>query len=193
MSVALIVGSAQCLAADLAAFEAECGQWNGPVIACNDQIALWPGPIAHGVTQHPERMNGWREKRTKSGFPDAYEAWTIAHEAARGARIDRVLYSPWQNGTCKTTSAVVAVQVALKCYGKAVLVGCPLDAQPRVEGGTGQQWTAADADGFREVWVRYIDQMIGKVRSMSGWTEQAFGRPTREWLEQAWSPVTEAQ
>lgn len=185
MSVALVVGSAQCLAADFAEFEGEFGPWNGPVIACNDQIALWEGPITHGVTQHPERMNRWRERRTENGFPGVYLAWTIAHEGAPGAKIDRVLYSPWQDGRTNGSSAIIAVQVALKCYGKAVLVGCPMEPQPRVEGGTGQEWTERDAESFRNVWVQHMDQMAGKVKSMSGWTEQAFGRPTREWLEQA--------
>jgi hypothetical protein len=64
-------------------------------------------------------------------------------------------------------------------YKKIILCGCPMQ---------GSNLTApkkAQYNCFQEGWLLFAKKMFeDKVRSMSGWTKDFLGYPTKEWLNE---------
>jgi hypothetical protein len=61
-------------------------------------------------------------------------------------------------------------------YNKVVLIGCPMD--------TGSiENKAKSYSVFRKGWLYFKSDLVGKVKSMSGWTKELLGEPTKGWVE----------
>lgn len=178
---ALVLGSASCCMDDLAALEELTGPWPGIVVACNDMIALYPRHLDHAATLHPERLNAWRFRRQESGYSSDYLTWIPLHAGEPGVRTDRSLEA-MQDGLSQGGSGLFALQVALKVCDRAVLCGIPVEAMGHIPDATSDPFLKEDALRFRSVWEKYMVMLAGRVKSMSGWTEATFGRPSKEWL-----------
>ena len=61
-------------------------------------------------------------------------------------------------------------------YDKVVLIGCPMDTGNILN--KNQSYSI-----FRKGWLHFKDSLKGKVKSMSGWTKELLGEPTKEWVE----------
>ena len=73
------------------------------------------------------------------------------------------------------SSALLGVLGAMKeGYEKMVLCGCPL---------TGKNTKEQPYSVFRTGWLFHEKAVLGKVKSMSGWTKEILGSPDKEWLE----------
>lgn len=152
------------------------------IFAIKDMIEHWPGRIDYAISLHPERLKDQALKRAANGYPFGYQTWS--HQKMRGGNprgaplpdVDKVM-EDWAG-----SSGLFAVQVALQQgFKKIVLAGIPMD-------GTGnhfirrRQWQTAHQ--FAKAWRKHSNALRGRVRSMSGWTADEFGRPNREWLAQ---------
>jgi hypothetical protein len=97
---------------------------------------------------------------------------TWAHKPYRG--IDRST-PDWAG-----SSGLFAVKVAIEeGFERIVLAGVPMTA----EGAhyyDAKVWTAAHV--FHSGWNHRLPQIKDIVRSMSGWTRELLGEPTRDWL-----------
>jgi hypothetical protein len=78
------------------------------------------------------------------------------------------------------SSGLFALKVALVDlgYDRAVLCGIPMDTQKHFFGG--DDWRSATS--HRLGWEQAFPVIKDKVRSLSGYTERKFGRPTVEWV-----------
>ena len=183
MTVALVLGGARCVYADVEAALA-LGHFDG-VVACNDITTRWPGPLAAAVSKHPERWAGWLNQRADAGH--APPARIFAHLEVRNATPKALRHVtdftefrfPGQTGT--GSSGLFALKVALVDLGfdRAVLCGVPI-SEMAGHVTNGPVWS--DAPHYREAWTEAAPEIIGRARSMSGWTRDLLGAPTADWI-----------
>jgi len=153
---ALILGSADCLQADIEAL-LEIGPWGGLVIVVNESGVYYRGHIDHWVTMHGEKLDWWRSKR-------------------EGSRDYTATVLPKCDGSSGGAATLFAVEV-LGCE-RVVLVGMPMDTRPHL--GRGAEWTPATE--HRPWWLEQLPRFKDHVRSLSGWTRELLGAPDEEWL-----------
>lgn len=139
-------------------------------------IAAEINPVDHWVTLHPDKLHKWRALRDRRYGEEAspYEVWTYEAAVTR-ERVDHRL-PDWRGG-----SGLHAAQAALvRGHSKVILAGVPmvngLHHIPRPAG----PWRAATH--FRPGWAMRVPELSGKVRSMSGWTQELLGKPDLVWL-----------
>ncbi len=179
MTLALVLGGADCLQDDLDQTFGLVELEECVVIAVNDAGVFWPHRLDHWVTMHPTELPHRIAQREERGYPGGFTTWTRPYPIGlkeRERMCDRVL------GGWNGSSGLVATGVALQELGlHTVLCGMPMDQRPHFnrEGA----WEAAPT--YRERWVELHDQMAPVVRSWSGWTRERFGAPTAEWLDAA--------
>jgi hypothetical protein len=168
--LALVVGSAQCVWQDTAALLAMATP--DIVIAVNDMIHLWPGPIEHAASLHPDKLNGWLAARAAKGLTMPRMVWS--HR--RCAPVTNVA-SEWRG-----SSGLLGIKVAIyeQGFAGAVAVGMPMNHDPHVN--EQNPWPSGHA--FRDGWTLQRAKLKPRVRSMSGWTRELLGAPTPEWLAQ---------
>lgn len=169
-SRAIVIGSAACLGADLAAL--------------GDIDALRIGTNHHGyltrdldavATLHPEHIAEWRELRKERGWPDVpwycHDRYYVDTPGARIWRSDESTMDPAWAGS---STGLYAAGVARYVYGAdvVILAGCPLDQTPNPL--TGFKNYRKFHGGLKK--VAPIAQ--GWLYSMSGRTAEYFGRPT---------------
>jgi hypothetical protein len=191
MNVALVLGGAECVDADVESLEHLLGEpWPGTTIACNDMIWRWPRTLHHAVTLHAEKLPDWIKRRQQRGYSNDFVTWTARGHEARGEPTDRVLSDIMRSGISEGSSGLLAVQVALELGLRAVLCGIPMDRRPHFQGSTAEgpfqtEYPESDRQklqGFRGVWESEMSRLQGCVRSMSGWTCDVLGSPDLEFI-----------
>ena len=178
--VALILGGADCVEKDrvaaLALFTPDC------VVCINESGRDYPEYFDHWVSMHPNKapttvgLEGWVKERRKLGRPDAGRLWIPQHRQPPPGLQMMVSRAPSWGGSSGLLACVVVV-VALNCRG--VLAGCPMQ-KDRAHYFDKRIW--AEADRYRPSWIRYMPQIKGRIKSMSGWTQEMLGAPTAAWL-----------
>lgn len=165
---ALVIGGASCLWDDLAAV----GTWDGMVVACNDAGAVYPHRIDHFATLHPEKLDGWRAERERRGGNLDFTTWSRRNPEL----VDRILEG-WSSGS----SGMLAVGVALAVGAeRVVLCGVPMQATPHF-------FDPAPWEGVQHhagAWEARVDELRGRVFSLSGWTRELLGPPPVDLLQQ---------
>lgn len=168
----MILGDARCVFQD-----AEAAQklfTPDAVIGVNNIAITWPGNVLALCTLHPSRCPDWVgvveavRQRTAAGR-NKPEVW--GHQPRVG--IER--HTPDWGGS----SGLFAVKVALeKGFERIVLAGIPMKPE-EAHTYSHRPWLAAG--GFHRGWRRQVEKLSG-VRSMSGWTRDLLGEPTKKWL-----------
>lgn len=148
------------------------------VIGVNLMIERWAGKLDYSVTLHPEALEAWQVTRRRRGFPEA--TVSIAHVMQSGPRIDRVVDYRWPGMNASGSSGLFAAKVALEDgFDRIILAGVPISA----DGGHftyDGPWIHVES--YRGAWKEALPHLAGRVRSMSGWTAEILGKPTKEWL-----------
>lgn len=180
--IALVLGGANTVWEDAAAaldlFRPEI------VVAVNEISARWAGPVDYQVSLHPEHLLKWQDERRERGYsepafvvstekPEFYEAGT------RYPRIDFAMDYRWPGMDASGSSGLFAAKVALTAADRAVLAGIPMTP----EGAHffhPARWNEHAC--FIDAWHRAMPFIKDRVRSMSGWTAELLGRPSKEWL-----------
>lgn len=177
--VGVVLGGASCLWEDVKQLREIVRPEACVVLAVNDALIHWPGRVDHFCTLHPEEM-GWRaERRALRGYAAGFTSWTRPYPHGLQEReklCDRVL-GGWGEGS----SGLFAVGVALEGLGlrRVVLCGVPMDAHSHV-GRAPAEWNGWAT--YRRQWEERHGDLIGAVRSFSGWTSRTLGVPARAWL-----------
>jgi hypothetical protein len=160
-----IVGSAPCMDGDVGAWAPLLEFRHSTVMLVGlSSSAKWRGPAEYIVTYHPNEIPQIKAKR--KGKENSI---IISHKGYPG--VDRV--SPHINPS--GSSSLLGVRYGLSAsYNRIVLCGCPLLGK----NGHGRDYNKQYADGWRAALPTIRDE----VRSMSGWTKELLGAPTKEWL-----------
>jgi len=155
----IIIGSAPCFGADLLKILNKVWGWDYMAIGL-DAIDKHPGRIEYMATYHPLDIKEALSRRAKAGGNTDYKV--ISHQP--GENIDIVYPYKAPSGSSALFGALAGIKLG---YDKIILCGCPMD-------GAYEQ--------FRQGWQAHLDEYVGKVRSMSGWTKNFLGEPAGEWL-----------
>lgn len=144
-------------------------------IAVNDFGAEWLGRLDHWVSNHPDKMAGWLDKRAAHGLAPPGRVWTVTHKAD-GCPYQHVV-NP--GGGSSATAVAVAREMGAESI---VLAGVPLTSTPHFFDDV--PWCSREVAHYQRAWRRQKKEMIKDIRSMSGgFTEDLLGRPTMEWIE----------
>lgn len=170
----LIVGPAPCLKEDLKALEQLGPAFLTGRMATHDVMAIgldtaeYEGRIDHVATYHPYELPDFRQRRKVIGGNMDYI--THSHESPEGqAHAQRL----WPYIKPSGSSAMLGIQAGMGMgYKKIVVAGCPL---------VDRKYTITC--DFRAGWTARYDVIKDVVRSMSGWTRELLGAPTKEWLD----------
>lgn len=172
--IALCLGSAASVWADLAEAEALLGDRPRVVVACNDAAAQYGGRLLALATHHPDHVPRWLAGRRERGLaPPEFVFIPNEHPAAPGADVEPVA---WDG-----SSGLYTAQVALSRLGArgAILCGVPLGIDAGHIANPGP-WSLAGTyrSGVREALL--VEG--GRLRSMCGWTRDVLGAPTSDWI-----------
>lgn len=185
MQTLIIIGSAPCIGEDLAALEqlmiGRAGHDESDHPACLeecdymliglDSVDKYLGPVQYLCTFHPDDIPACLQRRSAAGGNTDYQV--IAHKACEEHHPDIKypgvdIIHPYEPPT--GSSSLLGVLAAVKFgYQRIILAGCPLDVIPYIT--------------FQRGWEAHLDRYVGKVRSLSGWTRNFLGYPTKEWLD----------
>lgn len=179
MTVALVIGGGACLWADVEA-ALGLGEFDG-VVACNDAGAAWPGRLDAWVSLHAEKFSMWAARRARNGYPPAAEA--VGHDGRNNGfpGVTRLTPFRFPSQTKTGSSGLFALKVALIDLGfdRAVLCGVPMTKEA-AHFFDPKPWRGAVSHS--QGWVEALPDIKDRARSMSGWTADLLGRPTKEWL-----------
>lgn len=146
------------------------------VVAVKDIWIEYP-KVDHVATYHVDRISRELERRRALGYPDPQCVWT--YRSVRVMRLQLPLKTLRVNGG---SSGLLGALVGIEVADKAVLAGIPLDASmPHFHNRKhGKPWK--DAVIYQKHWRAVLNRMLGRVKSMSGYTQELLGEPTKEWL-----------
>lgn len=186
MRYALAVGSAACVYDDVARVTALLGK-PAAIYACND-IGCELERLDFWCTLHPEHMKRWREMRAERGYPADYE--TIAPPKTEMAQhgvwldqFDRHVSYVFPGMNSSGSSGLYVIKVALDDgHRRVVAAGIPMTSAGKHFKRLGE-WEARE--NFVVGWKHALPHIKDTVRSMSGWTKELLGEPSREWMAQA--------
>lgn len=155
------------------------------VVVINVAGCNYPGAIDYWVSYHPDFLAKWIEQRQRAGYPYSIattQLWSGIHRGRKlGSKGMKVLVShfDWSGGSSGLLAVMVARQAA-QC-DKIVLCGIPMENTSRYD--DTRPWR--EAMSYRQAWLDAKAQLAPYLRSMSGWTKEQFGEPTKEWLDVA--------
>lgn len=181
MTVALVVGCAEGVWEDVEEAR-KLGDYDAFYV-CKMAGIQWDEGFFHWMTLHPEFMAGYKEERKKLGLPDSYEVTGPLKEECgmHGAHpLDRRVSYRWPEMTSSGSTGLFAVKVALDTDGHhgIVLAGVPMTSTNHFL--RGKPWPHRDS--FIPAWEKAQARIKDRVRSVSGWTREMLGAPTREWV-----------
>ena len=149
------------------------------IIGVGSAAVDYSGPLDHWVSFHHSVFPEWAAARSRKGLPPARVYWSSVYRGSQSVRLGAaypVRFVRQEGGS----SGLIAVMVAFELGAhRVVLAGVPMD------GDYGQYDTKLpwkEALIHREIWRRDLHKLLGRVRSMSGWTQEQLGTPTTEWL-----------
>jgi hypothetical protein len=140
---------------------------------CSDRVLF---DIQHAASYHSEEFGAFKLRRAAAGGNLNYIAHS--HRPPADCLWPLVAKSPLSG-----SSAFLGVQAAIGFgYKKVVLCGCPMQGVNFVGARTKKPTTY---NRFQEGWKKFAPNMFGdKCRSMSGWTKDFLGSPSKEWLNE---------
>lgn len=172
----LVLGGAACVYSDL---EQAINLFGEPelVVAVKDIWIEYP-KVDHVATYHLDRIPDELRRRRALGYEDPKCVWT--YRTFRYPRIPLPLETINMTGG---SSGMLGAYVGLKVASKVVLAGIPLDpTMPHFHNRKhGKPWK--DASLYLKHWHQSLPRMLGKVKSMSGATQEMLGEPTKEWID----------
>lgn len=173
----LIVGAGRCVWEDLKTY------WrinvHSDVMLINDAIIHYPMKKGyyptHAACYDVGRVNIYRELRKAKLNHRDFVTHSVGDPADVTWKIRSVASSLSGN-----FGAVIGIAMG---YTHITLAGCPEDSE-------GHYWDSLETHPRHDFgvkcihfhWTDHMDLFKGKVRSLSGWTAETFGRPTIEWL-----------
>jgi hypothetical protein len=179
MKTALIFGRAKGVWEEVAAAKKLCKFTY--TLAVGPVAIDYPGEIDAWVWFHTELFEDCALRRAKKGHPPARSYWSCQRQGVvtpYHAGAPTVQTVKWNEGGSSGLVAIVVAQRALK-VDRTVLAGIPMTA----EGGqydTPKSWV--EAEKHRRPWEQNLPMLADSVRSMSGWTQELLGAPTKQWL-----------
>lgn len=143
----------------------------------------WQGGRFVWVGLHPEFMEKYRAERAALGLHSDYETvGPLPNEVGRHGHhhVDRRVTYRWPGMNASASSGIYGAKIALDDgHDRVVLAGVPM-TQEAGHFTRGKPW--AQRACFMIGFDKAVPFLMGKVRSMSGHTQDILGRPDPDWL-----------
>ena len=174
----LIVGCGRCVWDDFKQYMAM--GVHSDVMLLNDAIVHFPMKKGyyptHAVCYDAGRVNIYRDLRKAKINHDDF----LTHSVDKPADMKWQLIRNFKPCLSGNFGAFIAVAMG---YKRLALAGCPEDD-------SGHYWDDLETHphfdfntrGMHWHWTDHMSLFEGKVRSLSGWTADKFGKPTIDWL-----------
>lgn len=176
MTRALVFGRAQGVWDEMVAARKLLGRFD-LVIGVGHAVCDYPGHVDHWVSFHTELLYSfWVKTRRERGFTDVANFWTALSNGRVRSTLDGIKTVSVNGGSSGLIAAMVAVGPL--AVDRVVLCGIPMQPSPQYD--NPMPWR--EAEKHQAAWQAYLPQLAGRVKSMSGWTRELLGAPTREWL-----------
>jgi hypothetical protein len=173
----IVLGSAPDWEDDLAKARKLVPDW--PVVAINGVATLYLEHIVMWCSIHGRDLMKWAPMRAERGGNTDYLGYGNFSDKEECGDFIR-----WNRPNLGGSSGLFAVDIALESgFEKVILCGVPLEGQQRVCSADGSPVEAVCAyESYRKGWERKLPDIKDRVRSMSGWTKELLGKPTKGWL-----------
>lgn len=183
--IAAIIGCASCWREDLDRFKSICSDFDVFAIGLD---CPYEDEIKYFVTYHVEDIQKYKEKRKLKGLNLDYQVISHTNDFKKyckernkkikwteGVNVDVVYpYEPPSGSSSLLGTRAALIKLG---YKKVVLAGCPL--------GIGNILNETKSyNVFKKGWTKLKPGLVDKVKSMSGWTKELLGEPTKEWIEE---------
>ena len=202
MRTALIIGGGANVWEDIEA-ALDLGEFQG-VVACNDVGCVWPGRLDGWVSLHAAKLPGWMQARERNGLtPAARVAGHLGDGKqypatnARPRKVREYVDHRFPGQSRSGSSGLFAAKYALEDLGfdRGVLCGIPMEmsqahffnshpwngAKSHVAGWLKKPWSPPQKGQKAEPPIP-LPAIKGRLRSMSGWTRELLGSPTRKFI-----------
>ena len=165
--IIVLIGCAPGWEIDLSRFASVCQFFDIGAIGLD---CPYEGKIDYFFTYHPEDIKKYEAKRKANGLSRNY--LVVSHtQAEEEGLVDITIRYQSPSGSSAMLGTLFALETG---YEKIILCGCPL---------TGFNRDKISYSPFQEGWMARKSLVIGKVKSLSGWTSEFLGTPTEEWLK----------
>ena len=170
METILIIGRAPCWEEDLKNIESIIGI-KYDIVAVGEDCP-YEGHVDYLATYHHNGIPLYKKSREEKGLNTDYKVVSHLQPKNEKDRVDYICKYEPPSGSSALLGTLMSLQLG---YTKIVLVGCPLEGKNN----HGHSYSV-----FRIGWKEKYDYIKDYVRSMSGWTKELLGEPTKEWWEQ---------
>jgi hypothetical protein len=165
-----VIGSAPCCKEDLDRLKAmfpEDQKVSADLMAIGLDVFKNPAPWAYVASGEIGDITFIQEYKKLHGQRGCK---VISYEPFPGVDIvlNRIF---WEGGSSALLGCLAGIR---RGYEKIVLIGCPMQ-------GANPNHPGADYSMFQAKWIEEKGQ-LSKVRSMSGFTMELLGEPTKEWM-----------
>ena len=172
----IIMGGAKCVWDDLKKAKKLIEKHD--LAAVNDIGVHYPERIHHWLSLE-RRISEWYEQRNNNHHPMDVLVHVYYHDRLLDHK--RHINYFWKMEKSPIMSGVFG-PIALKALGykRIILAGIPSDKQPRFFDPPDKDyhpWKCSQGS-----WLNHKDYFDDTLRSMSGFTKEVFGEPTKEWL-----------
>ncbi len=171
----ILIGSAPCAGRDIAnmmsLLDADYAVADYMLIGI-DTVELVSVPVQYFATYHPVDIVPGRVRRALSGGNTDYCVVSHRQYCDKNGEplVDEIVpFSP-PSGSSALLGALAGVKL---CYKKIVLCGCPLEGPTKKN---------SNYSKYQKGWTAKKAALGDCVRSLSGWTKDFLGEPTRGWL-----------
>ena len=173
----VVAGCASCVWDDIDKIELN----KKDVLAVND-IGLYLFRITHWASCHPVIINsGSAIRRVRLDHCRREDSFLshIPDYSSNEGLADFIWTIPQLQGTSGMFGTLIGLYLG---YSKIILAGIPLDSSPHFYAQK-SKYSNFDREGIHKSWKKINDLIFeDKVRSLSGWTRELLGEPTKEWL-----------
>ena len=174
----IVMGGAKCVWDDLKKAQEMLGDREHDLAAINDIGVHYPYRIHHWLSLE-RKISEWYESRVNNKL----DMRLLVHVYYHDRLIDhkRHINYFWKMNRSPIMSGIFG-PIALNAlgYSKIVLAGIPSDNQARFFDPPDRTYHSYKASS--ESWRRHQKYFGDTLRSMSGYTKELFGEPTRRWL-----------
>jgi hypothetical protein len=172
-SILIVTGSASIVMEDIREASALVAprhvDWMAIGMDATDKY-LWP--IKYMATYHPFDIPFARAKRKAMGGNTDYQVVSI--DPGKQDFVVEPIHILMPYSPPPGSSAFLGAQAGIELgYKKIILCGCPLL----------QLESPHNYENFQQGWIDKGAYVQGKVKSLSGWTKEFLGEPTKEWLD----------
>jgi len=170
MKSIIIIGCAPCWEEDFENFKILVDEFDVMAIGAD---CPYGGAIQYFATYHFVDIPIYKMRRKNANCNLDFKVICHKNQLASGEKldVDIVELHKTPSGSSSLLGAAAAIHLG---YKNIVLCGCPM------EGDNKNKITPYNT--FQIGWASRLSEIKNYVRSMSGYTKEILGRPTKEWL-----------